>query len=425
MDEIHGGGPSKDGIPALLEPKLVPAGEAGFLRPQDRVVGVVRDGVAKAYPLRVLNWHEVVNDRIGSTALAVTYCPLTASAVVFDRAVGERTLSFGVSGRLYQSNVLLYDHQTESLWSQLGGEAITGPQVKSPLRALPAITTTWAAWRREHPDTLVLSDHTGFRRDYGRDPYAAYHTSPRLMFPVRTADARLPDKTKVFGLEIGDEAVAYPLASLATAGKVADRIAGVAVRIEYDRKSATVRATDAETGRPRAGVVVYWFAWSAFHIQTRLWAEAPTAAPAPRRSAPKAPTGSAEGSGRVEVTAHLAYWTDLPGVGAGDLEGDPDVLLVITGSLRNGSDRPLHHVKLAYELLDDKGRVVASEEGYNRGGEALKPVDDPEGRAAAGTGAARPIPAGKKEPFRMFFVRSELPVFARYRIRVVGAPAVD
>ena len=149
--DIVSGGPPKDGIPALVEPKFVAAHDATYLQPEDRIIGVVRNGMTKAYPLRILNWHEAVNDTIGTTAAVVTYCPLTGSAVVYARTVNRQILSFGISGRLYQSNVLLYDHQTESLWSQLKEEAVTGPQTGTRLRVLPSITTTWNAWRRCTP----------------------------------------------------------------------------------------------------------------------------------------------------------------------------------------------------------------------------------------------------------------------------------
>ena len=125
VDDIYDGGPGKDGIPAILHPKFISAEEADqtFLKKSDRILGIVQNGQAKAYPIKILNWHEIVNDRIGGASIVVTYCPLCGTGMVFDTKVNGRELTFGVSGLLYQSDMLLYDHQTESLWSQIKSEA--------------------------------------------------------------------------------------------------------------------------------------------------------------------------------------------------------------------------------------------------------------------------------------------------------------
>jgi hypothetical protein len=272
-EEIFSGGPPKDGIPAILEPRFVEASRATFLKPGDAVIGIAAAGLAKAYPLRILNWHEVVNDDIGGTPIAVTYCPLTASAVVFDRHVLGKTLSFGVSGKLYQSNVLFYDHQTESLWSQLKEEAVAGASTGTVLQALPSVMTSWAGWRASHPGTLVLSPDTGYRRDYDRDPYVSYRASPELMFPVTPADPRLPLKEKVFGLRRGVAAKAYALAALAKTLRVDDQLGGEHIHIEYDAEAGRVSAATADDHKPLPGIVAYWFAWSAFHPDTGVWGE--------------------------------------------------------------------------------------------------------------------------------------------------------
>lgn len=412
--EIVSGGPPKDGIPAILTPKLVRASEATFLDERDRVVGVVRDGEAKAYPLAILNWHEVVNDTVGGRPVAVTYCPLTASAVVFERDVGGRVLTFGVSGRLFQSNVLLYDHQSESLWSQLGGASISGPSVDTRLRPVVSAETTWASWRSAHPDTLVLSPETGFRRDYDRDPYADYHGSPVAMFETRGADARLAMKTRVVGLRLGDESVAYPLDTLAAAGAIEDRVGGVPIRIVYDRAAASAFVERTDSGERQPAVAVYWFAWTAFHPKTRLRADA-------ERHARRAPPGDAWGNDVVAVTSHTAYWADLP-LGALDAkDGAMPGLLVIRGELENRSNHALHHVKLRHELVDAAGRVAAAEEGFSLLGEALLSL--PVAGASQPREEIRPIASRGVDSFRMLFVGDELPSFERYRVRVLE-PAV-
>ena len=172
-NEVHSGGPPKDGIPALTNPRFIAASEATYLRPDERVIGFASGEEARAYPLSILNYHEIVNDRVGDLPVAVTYCPLCDSCAVFDRRteLGER--EFGVSGLLYNSNVLMYDRggQPESLWSQVMTRGISGPAARRPLTALPLELTTWIEWRSRHPETSVLSSETGHRRDYRRSPY--------------------------------------------------------------------------------------------------------------------------------------------------------------------------------------------------------------------------------------------------------------
>jgi hypothetical protein len=141
LGQILNGGPPKDGIPAILQPKLVGASDASFLMPDDRVIGVFVHGKARAYPLKILNWHEVVDDSVGGKPLAVTFCPLTQSAIVYDRDLGEKPLTLGVSGKLYESNLLFYDKATESLWSQIKGQAVAGPLTGRRLEPLPSIVT--------------------------------------------------------------------------------------------------------------------------------------------------------------------------------------------------------------------------------------------------------------------------------------------
>ncbi|MFQ5483563.1 MAG: DUF3179 domain-containing protein, partial [Nitrospinaceae bacterium] len=192
LDEIRSGGPPKDGIPALSNPKFVTPGSGAskYLQDSQRVIGLVVRGQAKAYPIGILNWHEIVNDRIGGKEVAVTYCPLCGTGMVFDADSGGRTLTFGVSGLLYQSDMLLYDRQTESLWSQIKSEAVTGPLTGTRLRLLASTHTTWGDWKRRRPDTLVMSRNTGYRRDYGRNPYGDYDKNRTLFFPVNASSRR-------------------------------------------------------------------------------------------------------------------------------------------------------------------------------------------------------------------------------------------
>lgn len=272
VDEIHPGGPPRDGIPAIDRPVFVRAASAGHLRAEDRVLGVVRGDIARAYPIAILNWHEIVNDRFGDEAVAVTFCPLCGTGMAFAARVAGRDLVFGVSGLLYNSDVLLYDRETESLWSQIMAQAVTGPMQGERLEFLPTAHTTWADWRARHPDTEVLSPDTGYGRDYDLDPYAGYRDSERLLFPVKVQDKRLHPKEQVIGITIAGEHKAYPFSALARTGRktIEDRVGGQSIRLEFDPQARTGRVRDAE-GRELPSLIAFWFAWLAFHPDTGLF----------------------------------------------------------------------------------------------------------------------------------------------------------
>jgi len=270
---IERGGPPKDGIPAIDQPKFVTASKAS-LQAGDRVLAVKRNGISRAYPVRILNWHEVVNDRFGPDAVVITYCPLCGTGMAFEARVGERPTTFGVSGLLYNSDVLLYDRATQSLWSQLMQTSVAGPMRGARLKAVPLEHTTWADWRTRHPDTQVLSTDTGFARDYDRDPYAGYEKIERLMFNVDHRDDRFPLKEWVLGLEVDGVQKAYPFSVLERAtgnsGSIRDTVGKRAVRIHFDRAHRTARAFD-DKDQPLPSVMAFWFAWVAFHPDTAVF----------------------------------------------------------------------------------------------------------------------------------------------------------
>lgn len=271
VDEIESGGPPRDGIPALVNPKFERVDEADWMRPDDRLLALERNGVAKAYPLRILNWHEIANDEIGGEPIVVTYCPLCATGMAFDPVVDGRALEFGVSGLLYKSDVLMYDRQTESLWSQIRREAVTGPEREEDLELIPMIHTTWKRWKEEHPDGLVLSRDTGHRRDYDRNPYLRYEESPRTMFPVGDVDDRLPQKDLVLGITAGDAATAFPLDELEkTSRPVRARVGEQEIFVYWFPDSRTAFATTLD-GEKIPATMAYWFAWNAFHPDTAVW----------------------------------------------------------------------------------------------------------------------------------------------------------
>lgn len=270
-DEIMSGGPPRDGIPAILEPKFVSKKEAGWLKDDDLLLGIHKDGTAKAYPLRILVWHEAVNDEIGDDPVLVNYCPLCGSAMVFKRDIGGKTLTFGISGLLHQSNVLFYDHQTESLWSQLDMKAISGEMKGAGFNIYPSTMATWKEWRNKYPDTLVLSRDTGYARDYSRDPYAGYESSKSIMFPVNKKSSRFHPKEKILVVVSGDDAKAYPFSELEKAGKkLSDKVGNNKIDIIFNN-GELVEVRDSTENKQVESLVTYWFAWYAFRPDTPVF----------------------------------------------------------------------------------------------------------------------------------------------------------
>jgi hypothetical protein len=182
-DEIFSGGPSKDGIPAIDQPKFVPVSGVKALALHEPVISVEIGGEARAYPLRIMIWHEIVNDTVGGTPIAVTWCPLCNSSIVFDRRVAGRTLSFGTTGRLRNSDLVMYDRETESWWQQFGGDAIVGTLLGAKLKYLPARVESIERFRARFPSGLVLGPPDAEARPYGRNPYVGYDRAVRpLLF---------------------------------------------------------------------------------------------------------------------------------------------------------------------------------------------------------------------------------------------------
>ena len=273
LDQILSGGPPKDGIPAILKPTFIKAAEAGFLNEQDRILGLVEGGEAKAYPIKILNWHEIVNDTLAGKPVVVTYCPLCGTGIGFHPVVNGRLLIFGVSGLLYQSDMLMYDHQSESLWSQISMEAIAGSMTGATLTHIFLEHTTWEEWRRAHPATLVLSTKTGYSRNYQRDPYLGYAQRADLMFPTVNTDSRFHPKEWIIGLKVGGIFKAYPFSELQKIkGLVHDQINGQQVHIRFNAEANSALAMDA-AGKPLPSVMAFWFAWYAFHPETEVYAK--------------------------------------------------------------------------------------------------------------------------------------------------------
>lgn len=267
--EILAGGPPRDGIPALVDPSRIPAAAASWSA-DEWVVGVSVGDAAAAYPISILEWHELVNDTLGGQPILVSYCPLCGTAMAFDRRVAGHMRTFGVSGLLFQSDLLAYDRETRSLWSQIRSEAVTGPSLGERLVLLRSRMLRWGEWRALHPETTVLQPETGHRRPYGRSHYGEYATSEELRFPA-PVDRRHHPKTPTLGLRIANVAArAYPAVELVrVGGAVEERLAGRPVRVAYDAE----RETFSVDAPPEVEVVEgYWFAWMAFHPESSVFA---------------------------------------------------------------------------------------------------------------------------------------------------------
>jgi hypothetical protein len=301
LEEIAWGGVRKDGIPSLDNPNLIAADEADYLLADDLVFGVEINGDVRAYPLRIMGWHEMFNEVIGGVPVALAYCTLCGSGILYETAVAGRAkpFVFGSSGFLYRSNKLMFDRETHSLWNQFTGRPVTGPLAESAiaLRQRPVAIARWADWRRDNPGTRVLSPDTGFLRDYGPGiVYRDYFASPDLMFPAIVDETALRQKDYVFGIRLMGGARAWPLTAFAGGRVINDALDATGLVLIGDEATRTVRAYEreaerfargpsgtliTETGtwttteaaligpagevRPRvAGHVAYWFAWDGY-----------------------------------------------------------------------------------------------------------------------------------------------------------------
>lgn len=318
---LFGGGVVRDGIPALVDPATETAGNAVFIENSARVLGVVVDGQARAYPLAIMWFHEVANDILGDSAALVTYCPLTGSGIAFDPVFDGRLRDFGVSGLLFENNLVMFDRQNESIWNQMLLGSQCGPDRGRELTRLPMVETTWGMWKRMHPTTDVIKPDTAeFDFPYGQYPYGNY-ASPNnstTLFPGSAYSSARPPKELVLGVHEGASARAYPFGALAEQGEVVvlnDSVGDRPILVMYVNAERTALAfdrrvngqeltfsvedpfaftlVDAETGTiwgpageaisgPLAdqgarlsplvdAYVVFWFAWSTYYPNTELF----------------------------------------------------------------------------------------------------------------------------------------------------------
>jgi hypothetical protein len=301
-DQARSGGPPKDGIPSIDQPRFIDPGDADFLDPGDPVFGVVRDDAAKAYPQKVLVAHEIVNDRLAGTPVSVTYCPLTGTVQGFER--GGTT--FGVSGRLINNNLVMYDRETETWWPQILATSIPGawneaPEIRS-LREFRLVWTTWERWQNHRPDTRVLSTDTGHARNYNRDPYGGYnpregyYANDNLLFPALNDDDTFDRKTVVMGARTPNGAAAFLKDALRENRLMAGEIGGTSVLAVYDTRLDTAyvyRNPEEASFELQDGTAVaedgtrydpddlplerihtfdaMWFAWAGYYPETNVY----------------------------------------------------------------------------------------------------------------------------------------------------------
>ncbi|MBD3309340.1 DUF3179 domain-containing protein [candidate division KSB3 bacterium] len=247
-DEILSGGPPKEGIPAIDDPTFISVTEADeWLEPQEPVVLFRIDQKARAYPIQILMWHEIINDVVAGIPVVVSFCPLCNTAIAFDRRLDDRVLDFGTTGRLRYSNLIMYDRQTETWWQQATGEGIVGELTGRQLTFLPAVIISWEEFKTSYPNGTVLSKETGFSRNYGRNPYVGYDDidSTPFLYQGPTTDGRLPAMARVVTVDLNGEAVAYPYDVLKETQVINDAVGGQPIVVFW--QEGTASALDADS----------------------------------------------------------------------------------------------------------------------------------------------------------------------------------
>lgn len=272
-EDLLQGCSGKDCIPSINNPQFETALEADvWLAPDDRIFALDYNGIVRAYPQRIMNWHEIVNDDANSTPIAITFCPLCGSALAFERKIDGVITEFGVSGKLHNSDLVMYDRYEGNLWQQITGEAIVGPAARrnEELVKVPIITVPWSQWKTEHPDTQVLSRNTGFSRNYDQYPYGTYEQDEQLLFGVKDLDRSLQIKTVVYGVEVNGASKAYPEKVFDGNTIINDQVGDVAIRLEK-QANGEIAVTNIATEEEIIPIRLFWFAWAAFHLDTELY----------------------------------------------------------------------------------------------------------------------------------------------------------
>ena len=319
LDQIVSGGPPPDGIPSIDNPKFISVQQADkSLEDSELVLGLNINGDTRAYPLQILVWHEIVNDEVGGVPVAVTYCPLCFTNQVFNRTIndGQEVIEFGTSGKLYNSNLVMYDRTSQSLWSQALAEGIVGKYAGTKLERVPFDIAYWKEWKQLYPDSKILSRDTGSNRPYGADPYGEYYTNSDVLFPVSNKDNRLGLKEIVVGFENKGQYKAYKLQEIENKKVINDQVNGKPIALfslypfmvraydpiledgiqkislQFDYNTKNNKFTDKQTGslwnfegKAVSGQLKgkqltrlpfdegFWFEWVAFHPKTEIYSD--------------------------------------------------------------------------------------------------------------------------------------------------------
>lgn len=264
------GGPGKDGIPSIDKPKFTSVNDSkNSFKDDDLVMVVTLENQTKAYPILIMNWHEIVNDKIGNTPIVVTYCPLCGSGITYKRELNGKEVQFGVSGKLYNSDLLMYDRKTDSLWSQITGEAVQGALTGQKLDLLDTNLIDFKTLKQKYPNAQVLSKDTGFSRDYSRSPYGDYDQSPQTLFPLEHTSDKLFAKDRIIGIELNGKFKAYKFDLLKQSGEIKDTLNGQNVTLKV-LDNGRISATDS-SGKKINFINTFWFAWAAFHPDTKVY----------------------------------------------------------------------------------------------------------------------------------------------------------
>src|SRR4030042_4449287 len=275
LREIVSGGTRKDGIPSIDNPKFISAERANsYLSDIEPGIAVKVGDIKRFYPFEILVWHQIVNDNIEGKRILISYCPLSFSAAAFDPIVDGQSVEFGASGKLWNSNFVMHDRRTGTLWSEIKGEAICGKMAGSKLQKIFCEQTTYGRFKKLYPGGEVLSRQTGFFRFYGDNPYDEYYRTPEIFFPVSNIDSRLDKKDFILGLSMAGRAKAYPVAKLKEETVIKDNFAGRTIVAKYD--------SDTETGclfeefgngelRNLFSTAGFWFSWAAAYPETEVY----------------------------------------------------------------------------------------------------------------------------------------------------------
>ena len=267
-------GDIRDRIPPIDDPKFVSIEDADeWIEDNELVLALEYNDVKRVYPLQVLVWHEIVNDNVGGDPVLVTYCPLCGSGIAYNPAINGETFDFGTSGKLLDSNLVMYDRPTNTYWTQIDGLAIVGELTGTELEPISIDTVVWRDWKAAHPDSEVLSKDTGHNRRYGNDPYGSYYEDSNLFFPVENSDDRIHAKDVVFGVKLGDQAVAFREKDLlSNDGELMIQVNGTKLKATRD-DVGVVKVFNEDTSDEIVKERDFWFAWYAFHPNTVLWEE--------------------------------------------------------------------------------------------------------------------------------------------------------